>query len=103
MYEWRYGKLSFEGELSIDEGAVKRRSGRCMELAALFKEVGEGSVRTKNKILAKFRLQEGVKKKTSLSYFDDLVDVGLIKFFQGNKKWKYNPKAEWDLFHIEIV
>lgn len=87
---------------SSDEGAVKRRSDRCLELAAMFKEVFSGSLKTMETILAKFSLQEGVSGRKSKEYCKMLCDAGLIKITNGHKSWKYDPKAEWDLFKVDI-
>lgn len=75
---------------------------RYLELAGMFKEKGFGNTNTQNKILAKFSLQEGVRNKKARQYFRVLVDAGLIIKFHGRKTWKYDSKAEWDLFKVEI-
>jgi hypothetical protein len=93
-------KNSFEE--SSDEGAVRRRRDRCMELAAMFKEHKSGSPSILNSILAKFSLQEGVTQRRAKEYFNLLVSAKLITWKYGHKHWEYNKNAEWELFQIEI-
>jgi len=85
-----------------DEGANRRRIEKCIELAAMFKEIGKGNWKLRNKILAKFRLQEGATKPKAIGYFNDLVDAGIIVISKGKKRWRYNKDAEWDEFSIDI-
>jgi len=75
---------------------------RYMELAALLKEIGHGSMDQLEKVKYKFVLQEGVRLDRANEYIDALEGVGLIVFAQGNKNWKYNEDAEWELFKINI-
>ena len=94
-----------ESRMSIeasDEGAVRRRRERTMELAAMFKEEMKGSAKALGVIIAKFQMQEGVRKSTALDYYNCLCNAGLVKISRGNKSWHYEPKAEWDLFKVEI-
>ena len=55
-----------------------------------------------NRILSKFVLQEGLRLKRALEYFDILHQSGLITFTNGHKSWKYHPENEWELFRVEI-
>ena len=56
------------GEEIQNESVKRFMRDRYMELAAMFKEEKSGSTRIKEKILAKFQLQEGAtKKKTNES------------------------------------
>lgn len=87
---------------SVDETATKRRRERCLELAGMFKEIGKGSIKLAEKILAKFRLQEGVTKNKAYAYFEDLIEADLIKVSKGEKRWVYNSEEESDLFKVEI-
>ena len=87
---------------SSDEGAVKRRSDRCIELAAMFKEVSKGTEKSLKLILSKFCLQEGVSKRKVSEYFTLLRSSGLIKLTNGQKGWRYDPESEWELFKVEI-
>ena len=87
---------------SSDEGAVRRRRERCMELSAMFKEQKSGSPSILNSILAKFSLQEGVTHRRAKEYFNLLVSAKLIVWKYGRKRWEYNKDAEWELYRIEI-
>ena len=98
----RYGKVDTDKEYALDEGAVKRRSERCAELAAMFKETGKGSMKTLYRIMARFRLQEGITRKVAKGYLDDLKEAGLVKVSKGQKRWRYDPTEEWDLFEVNI-
>ena len=87
---------------SSDEGAVKRRTDRCVELAAMFKRASKGSQGLLNTILAQFGLQEGVSTRKTKEYYELLRNSGLIKITNGHKSWCYNAEAEWELFKVEI-
>jgi len=89
-------------EESSDEGAVRRRRERTMELAAMFKEKGKGSNSDKEGILAKFSMQEGVTKHKAKEYFSLLLGAGLIRLKYGHGHWEYDRDAEWELFKVEI-
>ena len=89
-------------EESSDEGAVRRRRERLMELAAMFKEIQKGSSDDKNKLLARFSIQEGVSIRKTKEYFKTILDVGLVKLKYGHGHWIYDPKEEWELFRVEI-
>jgi hypothetical protein len=89
-------------EDSSDEGAVKRRKERTLEFAALFKEAKQGSQRLMEKITNQFMIQEGVSRRKALEYLGSLKGAGLIVITNGHKSWRYEPKAEWDLFKVEI-
>ena len=89
-------------EESADEGAVRRRHERAMELAAMFKEVMKGNMATANRIVAKFSLQEGVSPIKSKGYFALLKQSGLITISKGEKRWKYHPEYEWENFRVEL-
>jgi predicted transcriptional regulator len=85
-----------------DEGAVRRRRERLMEMAAMFKEIQKGSDNIKLKLLARFSLQEGVSMKKTKEYFSAILASGLVKQTNGHKSWRYEPKEEWELFKVEI-
>lgn len=85
-----------------DELAVQRMHERCIELAAMFKEHVKGGSKMKKRILSRFCLQEGVNIRKATNYFNLLKDSGLIKYTDGHKSWRYDPKEEWELFHVEI-
>lgn len=85
-----------------DETAVKRQHSRYIELAAMFKEHMKGSDHLKEIILGKFCLQEGLKITKAKEYYSLLCTTGLIKLTNGHKSWKYDPKMEWENFHVEI-
>jgi predicted transcriptional regulator len=92
----------FQDQESSDEGAVRRRRERCMELAAMFKEIQSGSLNVKNLVLAKFTLQEGISMRKTKEYFSVLLASGLIKLQYGHGGWRYDTKEEWELFKVEI-
>lgn len=81
---------------------LRGRKKRMAELAAQLKEKGKGSVASLNKILNKFSIEEGIRIAKAKEYLHSFECLGLVKIEIGQRKWKYNPKAEWDLFHIEI-
>ena len=87
---------------SSDEGAVRRRRERCVEMAAMFKEKQKGTDNERKSILARFSMQEGVSTKTTKEYFELLKTSGLVKVVNGHKSWKYCEDAEWELFKVEI-
>ena len=89
-------------DTAMDEGAMERQNRRYIELASMFKEFKTGGVHLKEKIMAKFCLQEGVSKKKAHAYYNLLVSSGLIKFRNGHKSWKYDPTEEWECFRVEI-
>lgn len=76
---------------------------RLNELAAMFKENKRGTSGSLKKIKAKFCLQEGVNPRTADQYVGVLESSGLLTVFPGNKRWKYNPKEEWDLFSVTPI
>ena len=71
-------------------------------MAAMFKEIQKGSDSVKNKILARFCLQEGVSKRKTKEYFTSILDCGLVKITNGHKSWVYVKEEEWELFKVEI-
>ena len=75
---------------------------RYMEMAAMLKEIGHGSIDQLDKVKHKFALQEGVRMDRATEYLDTLEGAGLIVFAQGDKTWKYNEDAEWELFKVNI-
>jgi len=87
---------------SADEGATRRRMERAMELAAMFKEVKEGTEQTMKRIVAKFSLQEGIRLTNAKTYLNLLIDSQLLCVTKGHKRWKYQVEAEWDLFKVRI-
>jgi hypothetical protein len=89
-------------EESADEGAVRRRHERAMELAAMFKELGKGNMAAANRILAKFSLQEGVSVIKTKGYFTLLKQSGLVKISKGEKRWTYHQEFEWENFKVEL-
>jgi len=76
---------------------------RLNELAAMLKEVGHGNMASLEKIKGKFCLQEGVSPRTISSYISLLTSSGLLTIFGGDKRWRYNPKEEWDLFSVTPI
>ena len=84
------------------DGQQRMRRERIKELAGILKEKGEGTSKVLEKVLRMFSLQEGVRLITAQEYLQLFKDVGLISIFAGSKRWKYNPKAEWELFTIDI-
>ena len=88
--------------ISMDEILCNMRKESTVELAAMLKEVGKGTMKDLKKILAKFCLQEGRTKRKAKEYFDNLEAAGLVIFKNGNKKWEYNKDAEWELFNVQI-
>ena len=87
---------------SSDEGAVRRRRERLMEMAAMFKEKQKGTDNERKSILARFSMQEGVSTKITKEYFDLLKTSGLVKVVNGHKSWVYVKEEEWELFKVEI-
>lgn len=75
---------------------------RYIELAAMFKEVKEGTMTTLNIIINRFKIQMGVKDSTVKEYLKALTGAGLLIVKQGSGKWYYNEDAEWELFKINI-
>ena len=92
----------YKPDESSDEGAVKRRTDRCVELAGMFKEMSKGSMKQMYTLLAKFGLQEGVTERKANEYLKMLRHAGLIKITNGHKSWRYDEAAEWELFKVEI-
>ena len=92
----------FQDQESSDEGAVRRRRERLMELAAMFKEIKSGSSNIKDKLLAKFSMQEGVSLRKTKEYFRLLLSSRLVIKQYGHGGWKYNAKEEWELFKVDI-
>jgi hypothetical protein len=85
-----------------EDYSTRRRLQRAMELAAMFKEIGHGSMFVARQVIAKFSLQEGLRKVTAESYFEQLKDSGLITVTYGDTSWKYHSEVEWELFKVEI-
>jgi hypothetical protein len=81
---------------------LKLQKGLYIELAAMFKEHIKGGDQLTNKIKGLFCLQEGISMKKANLYYDLLVSAGLIKYTNGHKSWRYDSKAEWELFQVEI-
>jgi hypothetical protein len=73
------------------------------ELAAMFKEKGEGTFSMMTRIKARYCLQEGVKEESADEHVKILIDAGLISFFLGSRRWRYNKRAEWDLFSVTPI
>jgi hypothetical protein len=89
-------------EESSDEGSVRRRRERCMEMAAMFKNQLKGNENDIKRIKAQFSLQEGVSIRKASEYFNLIRNAGLITVVSGHKNWQYKPKEEWELFKVEI-
>lgn len=92
----------YSQEESSDEGSVRRRTDRSLELSAMLKEKGHGSLGLLQNVLARFCLQEGVSKRKGNEYLTLLKTAGLIVTVNGHKSWRYEPEAEWDLFKVRI-
>ena len=100
MYKGKV-KLGID-DLSIEEGRLRARKKRMVELAGILKEKKEGTITQLTRILKRFSIQEGVRLVKAKEYLSLFKGVGLIKFSSGSKRWKYNSKAEWELFSISI-
>lgn len=85
-----------------NETVLRVQKGLYIELAAMFKEHLTGGNKLREKIIAKFCLQEGISKKKADIYYQLLKDAEVITYINGHQSWKYNSKAEWELFHVEI-
>jgi hypothetical protein len=79
------------------------RKRKTIELAAMLKEKRYGTLKNLSKILHKYCVQEGVKMATIKEYLESFQVVGLVTITNGNKRWKYHPEAEWDLFRVTIA
>jgi hypothetical protein len=86
-----------------DLSVLKARAERIAELAAMLKEEHSGNSKNLKKILARFSIQEGSTLAKAKGYLRVLRDAGIIVQNRGQKSWIYDPKAEWDLFRIEIL
>ena len=80
---------------------IQRRK-RMVELAAMLKEKKKGNMNLLEKIVHKFSIREGVKPETGWHYVDSFIKTGLVTFYNGEKRWKYNVDSEWDVFNVNI-
>jgi len=88
----------------MDEGKTRTRElrKRYIELAGMCKEKKRGTVEELHGIVTKFALQEGVRKDRAEEYLELLIGADLIVLTNGQKRWKYNSDAEWELFKVNI-
>lgn len=104
------GKTSYEDKLGLHplialseptDPNYKLRQ-RYIELAAMFKEEGKGTMTVLNTIVNRFKIQMGVKDSTVKEYLKSLTGANLLIIKQGSGKWEYNEDAEWELFNVNI-
>jgi len=86
--------------VTSDNATNKFLRERMRELAGMFREKKKGTGKMLKKIMARFCIQEGVKRTTAKAYLKELEDSGLLYIDYGSGKWEYHPEEEWDLFTV---
>lgn len=81
---------------------IRGRRNRSVELAAMIKEVGNGTIEKLNEIIAKFALKTGVSKEVADSYLDLFKQSTLVIIRNGEESWLYNQEVESEIFGVTI-